>query len=199
MDLSVPFAFGFKIADDWNPAGTEAKYTIVRNGQNAFYMRNVGTGNASPYFENGPSYQGGNAFVAAPAGSRIVISYNGAGTATYYLNGTERVVSFSVANLAAADNSDGTVTIGQGKQPGQQGWSTYLDGGIDEMWFADRAITQAEASESAAGGDPAAWSFYDDITDFLPLGEGTFPTVEGVKGVLIGTLENGEPGDFTQY
>ena len=41
-------------------------------------------------------------------------------------------------------------------------------------------------------------SFYDDVLDFIPLGEGTYPNVNGLKSVISGELKNGSTSDFVQ-
>ena len=92
------------------------------------------------------------------------------------------------------NQSDGTLTLAEGG-----GFASYLAGGLDDVFFVGRPISASEAAEAAAGGNPETWTFYADIIDFLLMGEGTFPTIDGLKGILEGTLQNGEPEDFVEY
>ena len=43
LDLSQDWAFGFKVATQWNVEGRDAKLTVLRNGANSFYMRGPAT------------------------------------------------------------------------------------------------------------------------------------------------------------
>ena len=198
LDLSQDWAFGFKLATQWNVEGRDARLTVIRNGSNSFYMRGPGTANAAPYVQNGDSsdkrlYSGANTWKTLSQGDRVVISYNASTKRfTYYRNG-DNVVGWTL-RAGLTNESDGTLSVGQGG-----GWAQYLKGGLDEVFFMPRQMTDSEVRESAAGGDPALWTFYADIIDFLLMGEGTFPTIDGLKGILEGTLQNGEPKDFVEY
>ena len=191
------WSFGFKLGNTWNPPAVDKKDTVLRNGQNAFYIRAANTGNAAPYLQNGPFYDGQNTWQGLSAGDRVVVTYDAANfRAKYYKNGV-LVGGGWVLNAGRTrdqNNADGTLTLGKGG-----GWSSFLAGGLDEVFFVGRTMTPAEAAESAAGGDPAVWSFYAEIIEFLLMGENTFPGIQGVKGVLSGTLENGEAEDFAAY
>jgi hypothetical protein len=196
LDYSQSWSFGFKVATQWNPENTGGvKYTVLKNGQNTFFI-NAGTGNASPYLANGQDItQGINTFTGLYEGDRIVVTYNaGTGVFKYHLNGTNTWSRTITLN----NNSDGTVTVGQGSgtSPYQ---SNSLAGGIDEVWFASRPINDAEVQEAVNGGDPALWTFYGDVIDFLLMGEDVFPNIDGIKGQLNGTAENGEAEDFKGY
>ena len=195
MDFSQDWSFGFKIADTWNPTNASTvKYTVVKNGANTFYI-NANNSNASPYMANGQTYQGLNTWVGVSAGDRIVVCYNsGTNAFTYYLNGVSRGTrTLTMNNLA-----DGTVTLAQGSGSSVY-QSNYLAGGLDEVWFANRPLNIAEVQETVNGGDPSLWSFYADVIEFLLMGEDTFPAINGLRGLLTGTAENGEPGDFVGY
>ena len=198
LDLSQDWAFGFKVATQWNVEGRDAKLTVLRNGANSFYMRGPGTANAAPYVQNGDSsdkrlYSGQNTWKTLSQGDRVVISYNSSTERfTYYRNG-DNVVGWTL-RVGLTNESNGTLSVGQGG-----GWAQYLKGGLDEVFFMPRQMTESEVGESAAGGDPALWTFYSEIIDFLLMGEDTFPQVNGLKGVLAGNLQNGETGDFVEY
>ena len=144
---------------------------------------------------NGQTYQGLNTWVGVSAGDRIVVCYNsGTNAFTYYLNGVSRGTrTLTMNNLA-----DGTVTLAQGSGSSVY-QSNYLAGGLDEVWFANRPLNIAEVQETVNGGDPSLWSFYADVIEFLLMGEDTFPAINGLRGLLTGTAENGEPGDFVGY
>ena len=192
LDLSTDWSFGFKIASTWNPTGADSKDTVLRNGQNSFYIRGANTGNAAPYIQNGTTYQGQNTWNPAVAGDYVTITYDAAtNRARYYRNGS---LVGGGWNLTLGDASDGTMSLATGG-----GWGNYLAGGLDRVWFCDRRLTDAEASETAVSVNPDTWSFWDDVIDFLLMGEGTFPSIDGLKSVVSGVMQNGEPGDFVAY
>jgi len=194
LDLTQDWAFGFKLATQWNVEGRDAKLTVLRNGANSFYMRGPGTANAAPYVQNGVLYSGQNTWQTLSSGDRVVVSYQASTQRfSYYRNGN-KVGGGWTLRAGLTNESDGTLSIGEGG-----GWAQYLAGGLDEVFFMPRQMTASEVAESAAGGDPALWTFYGEIIDFLLMGEDTFPQVNGLKGVLAGNLQNGESGDFVEY
>ena len=194
LDLTQDWAFGFKLATQWNVEGRDAKLTVLRNGANSFYMRGPGTANAAPYVQNGVLYSGQNTWQTLSSGDRVVVSYQASTQRfSYYRNG-DKVGGGWTLRAGLTDESDGTLSIGEGG-----GWAQYLAGGLDEGFFMPRQMTASEVAESAAGGDPALWTFYGEIIEFLLMGEDTFPQVNGLKGVLTGNLQNGEAGDFVEY
>ena len=194
LDLTQDWAFGFKLATQWNVEGRDAKLTVLRNGANSFYMRGPGTANAAPYVQNGVLYSGQNTWQTLSSGDRVVVSYQASTQRfSYYRNG-DKVGGGWTLRAGLTNESDGTLSIGEGG-----GWAQYLAGGLDEVFFMPRQMTASEVAESAAGGDPALWTFYGEIIDFLLMGEDTFPQVNGLKGVLAGNLQNGEAGDFVEY
>jgi len=195
LDFTQSWSFGFKLGNTWNPSQSDARDTILRNGANAFYMRGANTGNAAPYLQNGLTYQGQNTWNPLNSGDRVVVTYDSAtNRARYFRNGAQVGGGWTLSTLLANNNVDGTCSLAKGG-----GWSSYLAGGLDEVFFVGRRLLPAEVAESAAGGDPSLWSFYADVIDFLLMGEGTFPSINGIKGALSGTLENGEPEDFVAY
>jgi len=158
-------------------------------------MRGANTGNAAPYLQNGLTYQGQNTWAQLNAGDRVAVTYDSATSrARYFRNGAQVGGGWTLSTLLANNNVDGTCSLAKGG-----GWSSYLAGGLDEVFFVGRRLLPAEVAEAAAGGDPSLWSFYADVIDFLLMGEGTFPAINGIKGALSGTLENGEPEDFVAY
>lgn len=194
LDLTQDWAFGFKLATQWNVEGRDAKLTVLRNGANSFYMRGPGTANAAPYVQNGVLYSGQNTWQTLSSGDRVVVSYQASTQRfSYYRNG-DKVGGGWTLRAGLTNESDGTLSIGEGG-----GWAQYLAGGLDEVFFMPRQMTASEVAESAAGGDPALWTFYGEIIEFLLMGEDTFPQVNGLKGVLTGNLQNGEAGDFVEY
>jgi len=193
-DLTQDWTIGFKLANTWNPEGRDAKFTVVRNGQNSFYIRGANTANAAPYVQNGILYSGQNTWRTLVGGDRVVVTYTASEQRfRYYKNGS-LVGGGWTLRAGLTNRSDGTLSLAEGG-----GWASYLAGGLDDVFFVGRPISASEAAEAAAGGNPETWTFYDDIIDFMLMGEGTFPTIDGLKGTLEGTLQNGEPEDFVEY
>jgi len=200
LDFDQDWSFGFKLGNTWNveQVGT-SKLTVVRNGNNSFYIQAANTPNASPYVQNGALYSGLNSRATLVAGDRVVVTYDSAQKRfRYYLNGvpTGDGGGTWVLRAGLTNESNGVVTLAEGG-----GFGQILGGGLDDVFFATRTLSASEAAESAAVGNPKDWSFYDDpdLVDVLPMGENTFPNIIGIKGILEGTMINAEPEDFVEY
>ncbi len=79
------------------------------------------------------------------------------------------------------------------------GSSNWLTGSLDNVWFSSSVILQQELVEQLGDQDPTTYTWYDRLDDFLLMGEGTFPAIDGIKGVINGSFVNGDPSNFTAY
>ena len=105
-------------------------------------------------------------------------------------------MTLNQTNVTNHNNASGNLEIGKG---GVKGSNWY--GGINNALIIEGASADLGANQKAeyfGGQDVTIMSFYDDIEDFLPLGEKTYPAVGGTKNVVSGNLINGTESDFVE-
>ena len=75
-------------------------------------------------------------------------------------------------------------------------WNTSVD---NLMVCAGSALTDAELAEFFASDDFALYSFAGTkLTDFVTMGEDTYPNITGELSVVSGTLVNGTTANFVE-
>jgi len=196
LNYGQPWAFGCKIATDWNPLGVPTPaYTLLKNGANAVYL-NPGS-NTQPYITAGSARAGANTFRSVAAGDNLLFQSSGT-SIQFYVNGALRWSTTISAAVQSASAPTGQLTIGEAGPI-----SSFLQGGIDNVWFMDRPLIGAETAEAGLGGNPQDWSFYSELLAFYLMGEGgpaAFPNIADLTGqVPDAVLVNGEPTDFEAY
>jgi len=75
-------------------------------------------------------------------------------------------------------------------------WNTSVD---NLMVCSGAGLTDAELAEFFASDDFALYSFAGTkLTDFVTMGEDTYPNITGENGVVTGTLVNGTTANFVE-
>ena len=107
-------------------------------------------------------------------------------------------MTLNQTNVTNHNNATGNLQIGQMGVIGSSWFGGVNNALIMEGSGSDLGTNQR--AEYFGGQDVTLMSFYDDteLIDFLPLGEDTYPTVTGTKGVISGNLINGTTSDFVE-
>ena len=192
----VTWAIGFEVESV--SAVNDASYTTMfSSGDTAFTLRKGGSNWGIYCFANQWSMAQANTWYAPSAGSKILIQWDGT-YIDYYLNGTRR------AHMNANSYADSASPVAGLLEFGKGGVSTVhwslgsWFGGINNLMISDELLGSDYIAEYFGSQDVSSHSYYDTIVDFLPLGEGTYPAVTGLKGNVTGTLENGTESDFVE-
>jgi len=193
MDFSSSWSIGVEIRNI-SSVNDNSYVTLFKSGTNEVCLRKGGSNWGIYCFCNGNSIAQANTWYT-PDDSKILITCDGT-VIKYYINNVKRAsMTINQTNLGNhnAPTTD-ELHIGQGGVTGNHWY-----GGIDHLTIMDAILGNDQRTEYFTQSDIRDMSFYTgDVLDFLPLGEGVFPSVDGIKGVVTGNLENGISVDFVQ-
>jgi hypothetical protein len=194
LDYTSTWALGIEL-ENVSTVNDSSYTTLFKRGTNEITLRKGGTSNWGVYFyANGQSVAQANTWVAPGPGSKVLFTCNGS-QVKYYLNGSLRSTTSLNANVSH-NNASGDLTFGQGGPKG-----SYWYGGVNNMMVMTNAsaLGSNQLTEYFASQDVSKMSFYaGDVIDFLPLGERTYNTLSGQKGIITGSLENATTSDFVE-
>jgi hypothetical protein len=149
-------------------------------------------------FNGSQSVAQANTWYAPQAGSKILVQCNGT-KIEYYLDGTRRANMTMNSNKANSSHVADELQIGKGGTSSAQGSLNYWYGGVNNLSVHNEFLGGEAVAEYFGGQDVTGMSFYDDqVVDFIPLGEQTYPAVAGIKAVATGELKNGTESDFVE-
>ena len=200
LDYTKSWSLGIEI-ENVSQINDSSYTTLWKRGNNEITLRKGG-GNWGVYFyANGQSVAQANTWRVPEQGSKLFFVCDN-GFVKYYIttpsnNGTYYTIMFmNPMNVANYNSPSGNLTFGQG---GIKGSNWY--GGINNAMVMEGSsanLGSNQWSEYFSGQDVTLMSFYDEVEDFIPLGEAVYPAVEGTKGVISGSIVNGTASDFVQ-
>ena len=193
MDFTQQFSLGIEI-ENVSSINDNSYTTIFKRGTNEICLRKGGSNWGVYVFANGLSIGQANTWVAPQSGSKILFVFTGTHI-KYYLDGIE-IPSIAINANVSQNNPVGDLEIGQGGSVGSN-WYGGLNNNL-LMIGSGSALGSNQLAEYFAGQDVTTMSFYEDVYDFVPLGEKTYPTVSGTKDVVSGNLINGTESDFVE-
>lgn len=190
LDFTKEWSVGFEI-ENVSTINDSSYTTLLSRGTNEITLRKGGSNWGVYYFANGNAVAQANTWYAPSAGSKVLFVCTGTHL-KYYLDGYLRANTAINANVSH-NNPVGALNLGK------KVYKSYWYGGVNNlMIYKGTQLGANQLAEYLSGADVSTMSFYDDIIDFLPLGEQPYPTVKGLKNVVTGTLENGSESDFVQ-
>lgn len=163
-----------------------------------------------PYFQ-GKRIGGNNAGAHPESGSTLIYVFSG-GHFTYYLDGVKKInnaahstswggdiitsIDFSAPFIIGPSSSSTWLT--------DYGFPQSLGGGFNGIM---RNVVLLDGDSVSQIGDdiadyhthredPTQLSWYGDVLDWLPLGNDTYPDIEGAKGAIFSKLVGGDTNDF---
>jgi len=198
LDYTQTWALGFEI-ESVTSINDSSYTTLWKRGGNELTLRKGGTNYGIYAFANGNSVGQSNTWRYPQPGSKVLFVCNGTQLKyTIYSPNLDEVKTFTMTlnqtNVTNHNNPSGNLEIGQ---MGARGSNWY--GGINNAFIMEGAgsdLGMEQIAEYFGGQDVTLMSFYEEIEDFLPLGEDTYPAVTGTKGVISGNLINGTASDF---
>ena len=199
MDLSAgaTWTLGFTVEEGYpGNADTQAP---VASGTNYWCLYNGGLhstlGNDVAALKwNTASYMQGVA-----AGDKIAIRADGTNVQVWW-NGVRKHQATLGTNGVTTGGSPGTLEIGAARTTASAGsvpcWETSVD---NMMICGSDDLTDAELAEFFASDDHALYSFAGTkLTDFVTMGEDTYPAINGELSVVTGSLLNGTTSNFVE-
>ena len=198
FDLSAGAEWTLGFTVDANYVGNSPSFSTIQSGVNHHVFFNTGLhstfGNGAGALSwNTASYmqgiQAGDKLAYRADGTKVQLWWNGVlkHTATLGTGG----VTAGTPNSLTIGNTTASSTVGV-----VPNWNTSVD---NLMVCAGSALTDAELAEFFASDDFALYSFAGTkLTDFVTMGEDTFPNITGELSVVSGTLVNGTTANFVE-
>ena len=200
LDYTQTWALGFEI-ESVSGVDDSTYTTLWKRGNNEITLHKGGSNWGVYFYANGNSVGQANTWRRPEAGSKVLFICNGS-QVKYYLyspsNGEvyQATMTLNQTNVTNHNNATGNLQLGQMGVIGSNWFGGVNNALIMEGSGSDLGTNQI--SEYFGGQDVTLMSFYEDVEDFLPLGEDTYPTVTGTKGVISGNLINGTTSDFVE-
>jgi hypothetical protein len=193
-DWSIGFTWDGRLSTQ---AQNQQYMTLFSNGTNQIAFRQGGS-NQGIYFKGSSTSSWGiNTWYAPVLGDKYLFEFNAvAKTIQVWRNGFNQGSVNAVHLVDTYNGADGVFTIGKGVS----GWDSF-DGGLSDIYLRKGAhLGTAQRDEYFLTADLTATTFYADTEsiDFLRVGEETYPAVNGLKAVALGTFTNGTSADFVQ-
>lgn len=200
LDYTQTWALGFEIE---SVSGVEdSTYTTLwKRGDNSVTLRKGGSNWGVYFYANGNIVAASNTWRRPEPGSKVLFVCNGTQVKYYLYRPSigeiyQTNMTLNATNVTNHNNPVGNLEIGQ---MGVIGSNWF--GGVNNALIMEGAgsdLGSNQIFEYFGGQDVTLMSFYDnaELIDFLPLGEDTYPTVTGTKGVVSGNLINGTESDF---
>ncbi len=190
LDFTKEWSIGFEI-ENVSSINDSSYTTLLSRGTNEITLRKGGSNWGVYYFANGNAIAQANTWYAPTSGSKVLFVCTGTHL-KYYLDGYLRASTSINANVSH-NNPSGDLNLGK------KVYKSYWYGGVNNLMIRKGSeLGSNQLTEYLTGQDVSSMSFYDDIIDFIPLGEGVYPSVNGLKGVVSGELKNGSSSDFVQ-
>jgi len=198
FDLSAGAEWTLGFTVDAGYAGNSDKLSTVQSGSNSHVLYNGGLHST---FGNGAgalSWNTASYMTGVQAGDKIAFRANGTKVQLWW-NGVLK----HQATLGTGGVTTGTpnsLTIGNATTSSAVGavpnWNTSVD---NLMVCSGSGLTDAELAEFFASDDFALYSFAGTkLTDFVTMGEDTYPNITGENAVVTGTLVNGTTANFVE-
>ena len=192
MDFSVgkKWAVGFK-CNGVSGVSDGKKTTLWKRGKNEITLVRGGTNWGLYVYCSAYSIGQANTWYAPQDDSTIVFTFDGA-ILRYYIDGALRAGFVVSANILYND-SVGNLQLGVGDTVG---YNWY--GGAESCFIMNGNSSVLSSSQINEFGsvDGTALSYYNSLEDYFNIGIDTFPSVDGIKGIVTGNLVNGNAEDF---
>lgn len=198
FDLSAGAEWTLGFTVDAGYVGNSDKLSTVQSGSNSHVFYNGGLHST---FGNGAGALSWNTaayMTGIAAGDKIAYRANGTHVQLWW-NGVLK----HQATLGTGGVTTGTpnsLTIGNATTSSTAGavpnWNTSVD---NLLVCSGASLTDAELAEFFASDDFALYSFAGTkLTDFVTMGEDTYPNITGENAVVTGTLVNGTTANFVE-
>ena len=187
---------------DVDPADNDNWWaTLFRSGTNSIQIAR-GAGNWGVYFMIDALSAGqSNTWEEATSGSKILFQYDHVNNKfEYWINGVRRAHISVTANANKDTHTSGELKIGKGYRYDYANVYSSNDwiGGVDNVLVGEVLLDHTQIAEYFSLSDVSTATFYDDLVDFVLLGEAEYPTITGMKQVITGTLVDGTEDDFVE-
>ena len=198
FDLSAGAEWTLGFTVDANYVGNSNAFSTVQSGPNHHVFYNGGLHST---FGNGAGALSWNTAAymqGLQAGDKIAYRANGTHVQLWWNGVMKHQATLGTGGVTAG--TPNSLTIGNTTASSTAGavpnWNTSVD---NLMVCAGASLTDAELAEFFASDDYALYSFAGTkLTDFVTMGEDTYPNITGENSVVTGTLVNGTTANFVE-
>lgn len=199
MDLSAGATWTLGFTVDHNYPGNANVQAPVSSGTNYWALYNDGLHST---FGNDVAALNWNAaayMTAVTAGDKIAIRANGTHVQVWWNGAMKHQATLGTQGVTTG-GAPGTLNIGAAVTTATAGhapnWATSVD---NLMVCGSDALTDSELGEFFSNNDFALYSFAGSkLTDFVTMGEDTYPNITGENSVVTGTLVHGTASNFVE-
>lgn len=199
MDLSAgaTWTLGFTVEEGY--VGNAAVQAPVSSGTNYWALYNSGLHSTFGNDVAALNWNSAAYMQTIAAGDKIAIRADGTNVQVWW-NGVLKDSATLGTQGVTTGGSPGTLNIGASVTTASAGVAPNWETSVDNLMVCGSAdLTDAELAEFFASDDFALYSFAGTkLTDFVTMGEDTYPNIEGENSVVTGTLINGTTANFVE-
>jgi len=198
FDLSAGAEWTLGFTVDTGYVGNSDKLSTVQSGSNSHVFYNGGLHST---FGNGAGALSWNTaayMTGIAAGDKIAYRANGTHVQLWWNGVLKHQAALGTGGVTTG--TPNSLTIGNATTSSTAGsvpnWNTSVD---NLLVCSGASLTDAELAEFFSSDDFALYSFAGTkLTDFVTMGEDTYPNITGENAVVTGTLVNGTTANFVE-
>ena len=166
--------------------------TLFRRGDNEITLKRGGSNWGLYVYFGGSSVGQANTWYAPQDDSTIVFTFDGT-KLRYYIDGALRS-TLSINTGHHNHNASGNLFIGSTIRGERANWY----GGAESCFImnGNSSVLSSHQINEFGSVDGTALSYYNSLEDYFNIGIDTYPSIDGIKGIVTGNLVNGNAEDF---
>ena len=166
--------------------------TLFRRGDNEITLKRGGSNWGLYVYCGGASVGQANTWYAPQDDSTIVFTFDGT-KLRYYIDGALRS-TLSINTGHPNHNASGNLFVGSTIRGDRANWY----GGAENCFImnGNSSVLSSHQINEFGSVDGTALSYYNSLEDYFNIGIDTFPSIDGIKGIVTGSLVNGNAEDF---
>ncbi len=166
--------------------------TLFRRGDNEITLKRGGSNWGLYVYCGGASVGQANTWYAPQDDSTIVFTFDGT-KLRYYIDGALRS-TLSINTGHPNHNASGNLFVGSTIRGDRANWY----GGAENCFImnGNSSVLSSHQINEFGSVDGTALSYYNSLEDYFNIGIDTYPSVDGIKGIVTGNLVNGNAEDF---
>ena len=166
--------------------------TLFRRGDNEITLKRGGSNWGLYVYCGGASVGQANTWYAPQDDSTIVFTFDGT-KLRYYIDGALRS-TLSINTGHPNHNASGNLFLGSTIRNDRANWY----GGAENCFImnGNSSVLSSHQINEFGNVDGVSLSYYNSLQDYFNIGIDTYPSIDGIKGIVTGDLVNGNAEDF---
>ena len=166
--------------------------TLWRRGDNEITLKRGGSNWGLYVYCDGASIGQANTWYAPQDDSTIVFTFDGT-KLRYYIDGALRS-TLSINTSHPSHDASGNLFFGSTIKSTHANWY----GGAENCFImnGNSSVLSSHQINEFGSVDGVSLSYYNSLQDYFNIGIDTYPSIDGIKGVVTGDLVNGNAEDF---